>query len=151
MSVLRGALLLASCAAVQPVLAHCAAGIDTLRRIATDPLFPLRWVETGMGDGKPLVLSIDERAGLLHLRFEKTGEGFWAEGPGRVCVEGGQLTTRFEGGALRPGPAAPWLLRQSLAAGASVELDRPSPGVLVVSTPGWRGRFAPRDGAVTRR
>ena len=127
--------------------ADCAASVAGLQRLTGDPLFPLRWTETGMDDGKPLVLDIAERGGVLHLRFDKTQEGLWAEGSGLICAEGGSLVVRFEAGTIRPGPAAHWLLRRSLASGARFELARPVPAVLQVSTPGWRGRFAAREAA----
>ncbi|MGE4240422.1 hypothetical protein [Ramlibacter sp.] len=122
--------------------ANCASTVVGLRALAGGFYFPLRWIETGMEDGKPLVLGISERAGLLHLQFVKTREGLWAEGPARVCAEDGRLLVRFEPGAVQPGPASTWLLRQSLRAGARFEFEKLAPTELHVSTTGWRGRFA---------
>lgn len=122
---------------------ECTATLGGLWRLTGDASFPQRWTETGMPDGKPLVLEISEAAGALHLRFEKTGEGLWAEGTSTICSEHGLLTVRFDRARTRPGPAASWLLRQSIAAGARFELARRTPSELVVSTPGWRGTFAP--------
>lgn len=39
----------------------CAATISDLRGLLADQAFPLKWRETTMDDGKPLVLSILER------------------------------------------------------------------------------------------
>ena len=125
--------------------ADCARDIDGLRSLAADPGFPLQWIEIGMSDGKPLRLAIAQRAGVLHFRFDKSGEGLWAEGEGQVCARGGSLMAEFGPDRLQPGPAAPWLLRRSMLAGNRFELTRVDAGVLRVSTPGWRGRFAPAD------
>lgn len=123
----------------------CARGAAALRRLAGEGAFPLHWVEAGMDDGKPLHLDLElaERDGALHLRFNKTGEGLWAEGAGSVCKAADGLQVRFEPGQLRAGPAAGWLLRQWLRDGGPLAVARPSPATLEVRAPGWRGRFAP--------
>lgn len=41
-----------------------------------------------MDDGKPLLLTIMEKDGLLFLRLVKSGEGLWAEGACTVCRNG---------------------------------------------------------------
>jgi hypothetical protein len=57
--------------------------------------FPLKWKETTMGEGKPLVMSIIENNGSLALEFTKTGEGLWAESPGEICASGTDFEARF--------------------------------------------------------
>jgi hypothetical protein len=74
--------------------------------------FPLKWTETTMGDGKPLVVSISERQGMLALEFTKTREGLWAESTGVICRSGGDLEIVFSREQVRLGPAANWLMRQ---------------------------------------
>src|SRR5712664_4093259 len=69
----------------------CAKTIDDLRALLADQSFPLKWHETTMDDGKPLVLSILERDGALFLEFVKTDEGLWAESAGTLCLNGADL------------------------------------------------------------
>lgn len=121
--------------------AECAADVASLRRLADAPGFALRWTEVGMDDGKPLRLVLRDTDRGLHLRFDKAGEGLWAEGEGSVCVVGGTLEVRFQGGGLRAGEAAHWLLRRALQAGGRFTLAREPSGELRVGTTGWRGRF----------
>jgi hypothetical protein len=123
----------------------CASGVAALRRLVGDPAFPLRWIETGMEDGKPLHLTIEARAGGLHLQFIKAREGLWAAGDGTVCVREGRLVAVFEAGKMQAGPAAGWLLKHALQRGTRFELHRPGATELRVGTVGWRGRFAPSD------
>ena len=54
--------------------ADCASTLSALRVLASDPLFSSRWAEVSMRDGKPLVVSIVERNGVLLLEFMKSGE-----------------------------------------------------------------------------
>jgi hypothetical protein len=121
--------------------AECGSDVAALRRLAGDASFPLQWIESGMNDGKPLVLVLREEGGALYMRLDKAREGLWAEGGGSVCVVGGRVEMRFDAGQIRPGPAAHWLLRQSLQAGARFTFMRMGAGGLRVSTPGWSGRF----------
>src|SRR3569833_795233 len=78
------------------------------------PIFPMKWEETTMDDGKPLVMSIVENHGSLFLEFTKTGEGLWAESRGVICKTGTDVEDRFSGEQIRLGPAASWLLRLAL-------------------------------------
>lgn len=107
-----------------------------------DPSFPLRWEETSMTDGKPLVVSITEKDGALFLAFNKTQEGLWAEGAAVICRAGAGLEARI--GRVRMGPAAHWLLRQSMGHGTTFVLSRQMAGPLHIATPGWKGDFLPR-------
>jgi hypothetical protein len=68
-----------------------------------EPAFPLKWTETTMGDGKPLVVSISERQGVLALEFTKTREGLWAESTGVICPSGVDLEIRVFPRADSPG------------------------------------------------
>ena len=143
----RAVLLLAAfaAAAVAAEPGPCASTLDDLRLLAGDRTFPLRWTETTMTDGKPLVVSISEHDQALFLRFRKSGEGLWAQGPARVCQGERALQARIPGRRLELGPAAHWLLRLSARDGATFGMARLASGLLRVSTPGWSGVFAPAD------
>lgn len=132
-------LSLAAAAAATP----CATTIGELKSLTDDASFPLRWQETSMSDGKPLVLAIAERDGTLFLEFIKTREGLWAEGRAKVCGSGGRLEARLARGGMRLGPAAHWILRHSMGQGATFALSRRPDGQLRIATPGWSGLFAP--------
>jgi hypothetical protein len=124
----------------------CAATIRELRALLADPAWPLRWSETTMDDGKPLVLSILERDGGLFLEFYKTGEGLWAEGAGVVCRGEGGAGVRFVADHVRFGPAANWVAQVAITTGSDFMLTRASGGELRIEASGWSGTFAPRDG-----
>jgi hypothetical protein len=68
-----------------------------------EPAFPLKWTETTMGDGKPLLVSISERQGVLALEFTKTREGLWAESTGVICPSGVDLEIVFSREQIRLG------------------------------------------------
>lgn len=128
--------------------AECADSIAQLRGLLADSAFPLRWEETGTEDGRPLLVSLDERGGGLFISFAKTGEGILAEGPARVCRDEHRLQARFARGELQLGPAASWLLKTALRAGAAVSLQRTGPAQLRIVTPGWNGEFVPLSRSV---
>jgi hypothetical protein len=135
---------LLSCLALQPVAAQprdCVSSVEGLAHLAGEP-FPLRWEETSMTDGKPLVVSIREKDGSLFMEILKTREGLWAEGSAVICPGPGRLEARIS--RVRLGPAAHWLLRQSLGQGATFTLSRLAQGQLRIATPGWQGAFSPR-------
>lgn len=142
-SVLPAAALLLSLAAAGAAAAPCAATIGELKALAGDASFPLRWQETSMSDGKPLVVAIAEREDMLFLEFIKTREGLWAEGQAKVCGSGARFEARLRRGGVRLGPAAHWILRQSLGQGATFVLSRLPGGQLSIATPGWSGLFEP--------
>jgi len=124
----------------------CATSIDELRRLAGDASFALKWDETSMTDDKPLVVTLSERDGALFLAFNKTHEGLWAEGRVDVCASSSantDLEARIAKGRIRVGPAAHWLLRQSLGQGATFALRKLGSGQLRIATPGWSGVFSP--------
>jgi len=137
-------LLLAAPGAEARAAAPCAASIRELRALFGDPSWPLRWRETTMNDGKPLVLSILERDGALFLEFYKTGEGLWAEGAGVVCRAGGEAGARFVADRVRFGAAANWVAQVALTTGGDFTLTSVGPGELRIETAGWGGTFAPR-------
>ena len=118
---------------------NCTRTLEGLAVLAGDPPFPLRLEETSMTDGKPLVVSITEKDGALFLAFNKTHEGLWAEGPAVICRTATALEARI--GRIRVGPAAHWILRQSMAGGSTFALSRRSAGQLQIATPGWKGDF----------
>lgn len=129
-------------AALEP--SGCAATLEDLRTLAADAAFPLRWEETSMTDGKPLVVAITERDGSLFLEFLKTREGLWAEGAAVICKSRIDLEARMSKARLRVGPAAHWILRHSIGQGGTFILSRLGTGQLRISTPGWQGAFSPR-------
>ena len=141
--VVPAAALLLSLAAPRAAATPSAATIGELKVLAGDASFPLRWQETSMSDGKPLVVSIAEREETLHLEFTKAREGLWAEGQAKVCGSGARFEARLRRGGLRLGPAAHWILRQSLGHGATFVLSRLPGGQLRIATPGWSGLFEP--------
>lgn len=95
-----------------------------------------------MTDGKPLVVSILERDGSLFMEFVKVREGLWAKGTAVICSDGVGLEARIS--RVRLGPAAHWLMRQSIGPGATFALSRLATGQLRIAMPGWQGVFFPR-------
>lgn len=122
----------------------CASTIEELRSVAGDPAFPLRWVETTMNDGKPLVVSLLEQDGSLFMQFRKTGEGLWAQGAVRICLADRELQARIARSRLQVGAAAHWIFRMSARDGATFRLHRMPSGLLQVSAGAWSGTFAPQ-------
>jgi hypothetical protein len=140
----RASLALLLLAASPACRAGCASTVGELRALLQVPGLALRWQETTMGDGKPLVVSLVEAEGRLHLAFVKTREGLWAEGPATVCADGGTLEAVVTARDIRLGPAAHWLLRQALLArGARFALVPLPGGDLRIGTGGWSGVFHP--------
>ncbi|HSV36849.1 MAG TPA: hypothetical protein VLI46_14905 [Ramlibacter sp.] len=121
---------------------QCAASLESLKVLAADASFPLRWEEASMSDGKPLIISILEKDGLLFLEFVKTREGLWAEGAATICRGSAGLEVRF--GHLRMGPAAHWILRLSEGRERIFGMSRQARGHLQLATPGWSGAFVPK-------
>ncbi len=123
----------------------CAATVSELKLLVGDQGFALRWEETTMNDGKPLVVSILERDGSLFLEFVKTREGLWVESAGVVCRSGADLEARFAAGQVRMGPAANWALRYALGNGGKFTLTRVGEAQLRITTRGWNGVFSPKE------
>ena len=134
-------LLSLPCEAQEPQT--CAATIGQLRAMLNDQAFPLKWEETTMDDGKPLMVSILEMDGHLFLEFVKTSEGLWAQSFGVICKAGESLETRFTGEQIRLGPGANWVLRLVLRGGGKFTLTRVDAGKLRIATSGWSGTFSP--------
>jgi hypothetical protein len=122
---------------------RCAATIPELASLIGEPAFALKWTETTMGDGKPLVVSISERQGMLALEFTKTREGLWAESTGVICPSEGDLEIVFSREQVRLGPAANWLMRQTLRHGGTFRISRTATDQLRIATVGWSGHFVP--------
>ena len=96
-----------------------------------------------MTDGKALTVSIMERDAALFLEFKKAQEGLWAEGSAVVCLTHEGLEARI--GRMRTGPAAHWLIRQSMSGQSRVfALGWQDSGELRIKTAGWRGVFLPK-------
>ena len=123
----------------------CAATISELKVMLGDQAFPLKWEETTMEDGKPLLVSIFEKKGALFLEFIKTREGLWAESVGVICKTGSDLEIRFTGEQIRMGPAANWMLRTALGNGGKFTLTRRGSEQLRIATTGWNGIFSPKE------
>lgn len=124
-------------------LQACATTIGELRVVLGDRTFPLKWEETTMDDGKPLVVSILDRNGSLFLEFIKAKEGLWAEIAGVICKTGVDLEARFSGEQIRVGPAANWVLRYTLRNGGKFTLTKLGTEQLRIATSGWSGVFSP--------
>lgn len=96
-----------------------------------------------MSDGKPLIVSIVEREGSITLEFFKTREGLWAQGDVVICGSNANLEARMKKGRIRLGPAAHWIVRQSVGRGGTFVLSRLAADQLRIATPGWHGMFSP--------
>ena len=123
----------------------CVATLDELHTVLGDKTFPLKWEETTMNDGKPLLVSIHENRGALFLEFTKTREGLWAESSGIICKNGEDLEFQFSNSQVRVGPAASWALRYALGHGGKFILKRLGSGQLRISTSGWNDVFSSRN------
>ena len=122
----------------------CAATISELKVMLGDQAFPLKWQETSMDDGKPLVVNIAENRGALYLEFTKTSEGLWAESSGVLCKTATGLETRFSGEQIHVGPAANWVLRYALKKSGKFTLTQLGSDQLRIATSGWSGTFSPK-------
>jgi hypothetical protein len=122
----------------------CAVTISELRAILGDQAFPLKWEETTMKDGKPLLVTIFEKKELLFLQFIKAREGLWAESAGVICKTSAGLEIRFTGEQIRLGPAANWVLRYALGSGGKFTLTKLGSEQLRIATSGWSGMFSPK-------
>lgn len=104
--------------------------------------FPLKWEETSMDDGKPLVVSISENNEALFLGFIKTHEGLWAESFGVICKTGTNLEFRFTKDQIHMGSAASWVMRYALKNGGKFTLTKLGVDRLGIATKGWSGNFS---------
>jgi len=120
----------------------CAKTIPELNQVWGDTAFPLKWQETSMSDGKPLVVTIQEKNGKFHLQFVKAMEGLWAESTGYICPVGNELEIEFTGDDIRLGPAAHWLIKVAIGNGGKFSLQRIGPHQLRIKTSGWQGLFS---------
>lgn len=122
----------------------CATTISELRIMLGEQTFPLKWEETSMDDGKPLVVSIIENNETLFLEFIKTNEGLWAESTGVICKMGTNLEFRFTKNQIHMGPAASWVMRYALKSGGKFTLTKFGVDRLRIATSGWSGLFSPQ-------
>jgi len=121
----------------------CASTLGEFRRLLGDASFASHWSEVSMDDGKPLVVAIAERNGMLRLEFTKTGAGLWAEISGVICKSGIDYEARISKEQIVLGPGAHWTLALALGNGGVFTLRRRSSNQLLIETQGWSGRFAP--------
>ena len=96
-----------------------------------------------MDDGKPLVVSILGKEGLLWLEFIKTSEGLWAQSAGVICRAGIDFEIHFGQDNIRLGPAANWVVRLALSNGGKFTLSRLAANQLRIAGGGWSGTFLP--------
>ena len=122
---------------------NCAATLSELKTMMGEQAFPLKWEETSMDDGKPLLVNITESKGMLNMTFTKTREGLWAESGGVICKTPTGLETRFSGDQIHVGPAANWVLRYALKNGGKFTLTQFGLDQLRIATSGWSGTFCP--------
>jgi hypothetical protein len=140
---LVAALLFGVGLAAQP--ADCASSVPQVKALLGDPDFPLRWEETSMDDGKPLLVTIVEKNdGTVRLEFVKSRVGLWAETSGVICRADKAFEIRFTSAQIQFGPAASWVLRLALGHGGRFTLQQRGPAQLQIATTGWAGTFVPR-------
>ena len=120
----------------------CVSTMVELKELLNDPAFALKWEETTMDDGKPLIVSISEKNGVLSVEFVKRTKGLWADISGVICKTEKNLEIRFTADQIRFGPAASWVLRYVLSQGGKFTLTRITAKQLRVATTGWSGDFA---------
>lgn len=121
----------------------CVSNITDLKALLNDQAFPLKWEETTMDDGKPLMVSIAQKNGALSVAFVKSTRGLWADISGVICQTDKDLEIRFTAGQIRFGPAASWVLRYALSDGGKFILTKIDAKQMRVATSGWSGVFAP--------
>ena len=120
----------------------CVSTMVELKELLDDQAFSLKWEETTMDDGKPLIVSISEKGGVLSVAFVKRTKGLWADISGVICKTDKDLEIRFTAEQIRFGPAASWVLRYALSGGGKFTLTRMGAKQLRVATTGWSGDFA---------
>ena len=121
----------------------CVSTIVGLKDLLSDQAFALKWEETTMDDGKPLIVSMGEKNGVLSVAFIKATKGLWADISGVICQTDKEMEIRFTADQIRFGPAASWVLRYALGNGGKFTLTRIGTQQLQVATTGWSGIFAP--------
>ena len=121
----------------------CVSTIVQLKDLFNDQALSLKWEETTMDDGKPLVVSIAEKNGGISVEFNKTTKGLWADISGVICKTDKDTEIRFTGEQIHFGPAASWVLRYVLGNGGKFTLTKIGDKQLQVATTGWSGNFSP--------
>lgn len=105
--------------------------------------FPSNWKETSARDHKPMLLRITEQADKLHIVFDKTDEGVWGSGNIEVCKKDDKYQIVATG--MRPGSAAPGMLRGMMNGSQKFNLDVRSASSIRVWRTGWGGEFVPGE------
>lgn len=121
----------------------CVSTIVELKDLLNDQAFALKWEETTMDDGKPMVVTMAEKNGALSVEFFKTTKGLWADISGVICKTDKAIEIRFTAEQIRFGPSASRVLRYVLSDGGIFTLTRLGDKQLRVATTGWSGIFAP--------
>ncbi len=125
--------------------ADCAKDLHSLGKLFGEENFPAVWRETTANDGKPLVVTLSERKGQLHLEFNKTKEGLWAAGTAGLCKGKDGVEAKITKKQIKLGKAAPWILRMSMKGGATFKLSKKDAATLHIGTFGWSGDFVPEE------
>jgi len=123
----------------------CVTTVIELKELLSDQAFSLKWEETTMDDGKPLMVTIAEKNGALSVAFVKSTKGLWADISGVICKTEKDLEIRFTAEQIRFGPAASWVLRYALSDGGKFILTRIDAKQMRVATTGWSGVFVPME------
>jgi hypothetical protein len=123
----------------------CVSTMVELKGLLNDQAFSMKWEETTMDDGKPLLVSIVEKNGGLSVAFVKSTKGLWADISGVICKTDKDLEIRFTAGQIRFGPAASWVLRYALSEGGKFTLTKIDAKQMRVATTGWSGIFVPME------
>jgi hypothetical protein len=123
----------------------CVSTIEEVKNLFDDQAFSLKWQETTMDDGKPLIVSIAENNGVASVAFVKSTKGLWADIRGVICKTDKAMEIRFTADQIHFGPAASWVLRYALGNGGKFTLNRIGAKQLQVATTGWSGMFVPID------
>ncbi len=123
----------------------CATSLSELKSLLHEDTLGLKWEETTMDDGKPLIVSILEKNGALFVKFVKTQRGLWAETFGTICQTSTDLEMRFSADQIHFGDAASWVLRYVLGKGGQFTLTKLGSKSLRISTSGWSGDFRQID------
>jgi len=124
---------------------NCANDLAAAQKMLGERHAATTWIETTANDCKPLFIQLSTKNNTLDLVFYKNREGFWAQGPARICPEEEQpkLTAKISQQAISVGKAAPALVRWGLKGGADFTLTPKANGELDIATFGWQGTFAP--------
>lgn len=124
---------------------NCVSDLVAAQKMLGEHHTATTWIETTANDCKPLFIQLSTKGNTLDLVFYKNREGFWAQGPMRICPEEEKpkLSAKISQQEITVGEAAPTLVRWGLSGGADFTLTPTANGELDITTYGWAGTFAP--------